>query len=478
MLAQPHEEERALTDIAQTLAPIGERAGRLGVAIADIVGLIADLSAASQKQADDTRTVMGAAADMGAATAELDTSMDASLSLAHETRSVIDSSASVLSAVVDTSARTMHDLGDGALKVRETLENVEVTSRRVHAASAAIGQIARETRLLALNASVEAARAGEAGAGFAIIAQAVKSLADQIQGFSGEIATQLGSMETVLGELRVRAKDNAERARDALEQTKAASEATESLSRLVGSVDTLVAGIERMHAPVKSNGQSFAAVQMGLDALSDSFDQSTSHLGKAEGRAQSILSISEDFILFIAQSGVETSDTPFINLCTERAAMISDVFSRAVGSGKIAMGSLFDDDYRPIPGSNPRQVMTRFVALTDACLPAIQEPVLDFDKRVAFCAAVDRNGYLPTHNLKYAHPQSDDPVWNAAHCRNRRIFDDRTGLSAGRSTKPFLLQTYRRDMGGGQFVLMKDCSVPIIVNGRHWGGLRLAYTVA
>jgi methyl-accepting chemotaxis protein len=30
-------------------------------------------------------------------------------------------------------------------------------------------------------------------------------------------------------------------------------------------------------------------------------------------------------------------------------------------------------------------------------------------------------------------------------------------------------------MGGGTFVMMKDLSAPILVNGRHWGGLRLAY---
>jgi methyl-accepting chemotaxis protein len=88
---------------------------------------------------------------------------------------------------------------------------------------------------------------------------------------------------------------------------------------------------------------------------------------------------------------------------------------------------------------------------------------------------VDLNGYLPTHNRKFSQPQSDDPVWNAANCRNRRIFDDRVGLKAGRNTAPFLLQVYRRDMGGGSFRMMKDLSAPIRVHGRHWGGLRLAY---
>ena len=112
--------------------------------------------------------------------------------------------------------------------------------------------------------------------------------------------------------------------------------------------------------------------------------------------------------------------------------------------------------------------MTKFVTLADVKLPPIQEDVLSADPRITFCVAVDRNGYLPTHNLIYSKPQGPDPVWNAANCRNRRVFNDRTGLSAGRNKRPFLLQTYRRDMGGGTFVLMKDVSAPISVNGRHW----------
>ena len=68
-------------------------------------------------------------------------------------------------------------------------------------------------------------------------------------------------------------------------------------------------------------------------------------------------------------------------------------------------------------------------------------------------------------------------AWNTGNCRNRRILDERVGLKAGQNTRPFLLQVYRRDMGGGVFKVMKDLSAPIIVHGRHWGGLRLAYEV-
>jgi hypothetical protein len=43
------------------------------------------------------------------------------------------------------------------------------------------------------------------------------------------------------------------------------------------------------------------------------------------------------------------------------------------------------------------------------------------------------------------------------------------------NTKPFLLQTCRRDMGGGKFVLMKDLSSPICIRGRHWGAFRMGF---
>lgn len=49
------------------------------------------------------------------------------------------------------------------------------------------------------------------------------------------------------------------------------------------------------------------------------------------------------------------------------------------------------------------------------------------------------------------------------------------GLTAERSTDPSW-QVYRRDMGGGDFAMLKYLSAPIIINGVHWGGLRLVYT--
>jgi len=169
-------------------------------------------------------------------------------------------------------------------------------------------------------------------------------------------------------------------------------------------------------------------------------------------------------------------DQPVIAVGMDAAERIQHVFQRALDEGTLSADDLFDESYQTVDGSDPPQHLTRFTAFTDKELPAIQEPAMESHDAIIFCAAVDRNGYLPTHNLKYCHPQKpDDPVWNAANCRNHRIFNDRTGLAAGRNTEPFLVQSYLRDMGGGNYVLMKDLSVPIYVGGRHWGGVRVGY---
>ena len=85
-------------------------------------------------------------------------------------------------------------------------------------------------------------------------------------------------------------------------------------------------------------------------------------------------------------------------------------------------------------------------------------------------------GRIVRNNARYNQPQRvGDVAWNTANSRNRRIFNDRTGLASARNQRPFLLQTYRRDMGGGQFIVMKEAAAPITVAGRHWGGLRLAF---
>jgi methyl-accepting chemotaxis protein len=173
---------------------------------------------------------------------------------------------------------------------------------------------------------------------------------------------------------------------------------------------------------------------------------------------------------------IHEENTEFVTRAMAAGVELTRTFEQAVASGAIAVDAMFDANYVEIPGSNPVQYYTKFLDWADRALPVFQEAFLAKDSRIAFCAAVDRNGYLPVHNNIYSHPQrSGDVAWNTANSRNRRIFNDPAGLAAGHNQRAYLVQSYARDMGGGNTVMMREIDVPIRVQGRHWGGFRTAY---
>ncbi|MCP3874916.1 MAG: chemotaxis protein [Desulfobacteraceae bacterium] len=138
---------------------------------------------------------------------------------------------------------------------------------------------------------------------------------------------------------------------------------------------------------------------------------------------------------------------------------------------QLTSNQLFDTFYIPIPDTNPQKYNTQYDSLTDIYLLHILDKHLARDKNLIFVVAVDRNGYLPTHNSKYSRFLTGDGDQDTKTNRTKRIFNDRTGLAAARNTKEYLLQKYNRDTGES----LADLSVPIFINQRHWGAIRIGY---
>jgi methyl-accepting chemotaxis protein len=466
-----HREEEPAADAAalrRVVASLAAEASDLGLHLVDIAGSIQDTAAQSREHAtlftrltQSATAIAGANGDIARALGETDT-------LAANARTVLGEQAAQLDgsiAAIDHMVTASNEIGTEISAFSGALADVGRLAD-------AIGTIARQTNLLALNAAIEAARAGDAGKGFAVVAAEVRAL-------SLETSTTTGSIQKTLQALRAR-----------IDRLEAAGEAARisavGVKTTAAQVQGSFSGVEEVMSKILDSASSLAATTGAVDRECSEFARSVSAasaeiirsdemLQGASGKVGEVVTISERIIQATARAGIETPDGPYIRLVQQLADAVSARFSAAVLSGEIGMDALFDRQYRPIPGSDPVQMMARFTDFTDRALPAIQEPALAADGRIAFCAAIDENGYLPTHNRKFSEPQRPgDHAWNTANCRNRRVFNDRVGLAAGRNREPFLVQTYRRDMGGGQFVLMKDISAPILVDGRHWGGLRLA----
>lgn len=459
----------ASDDRQQAITEIARRVGGLSMSIAEVSGEVSDTSQRVDRQAEVFQEIAAQTEEM----ASQSRSVLASASNAVEISGTAEERVAATSQRLTAMVSGITDLIDNVSRISDRLSSLETALQRVAQVSGEVDNISRKTNLLSLNASIEAARAGRHGRGFMVVAQEVKDLSTLTGEATGEIQETISTLSSELRELMKVADKAVSSAGDIRQQTDGIGGEIDALPATLGEVSSAQRDILAATGDIS---QAVGDVRNAVTELSAEVTESSESLKNAIDTMQGLTEASEALTGMTARLGVQTVDTPYIEAVKDLARQVSDVFEQAVASGRITMQDLMDRDYTPVPGSNPQQVMTRFTKFTDAVLPPLQEPMLEFSDKVVFCAAVNQDGYLPTHNKKFSMPQIEGQIeWNTAYARNRRIFDDRVGLAAGQSTRPFLLQAYRRDMGNGEFVMMKDLSAPIYVNGVHWGGVRFAY---
>jgi methyl-accepting chemotaxis protein len=470
-VVQPIKPERSAavpSDSERLVDQLANRIGGLGVELADVAGNLQEVAGRVSNQSDRFGHLQKTAETMVSANHNIASASQAVQTAATSAVNEITQSR----AAVETAVQHIAELIEAVGRIEQRLGAVGTALAQVARVSGSIEAIAKQTNLLALNATIEAARAGAAGRGFAVVASEVKSLAEATRQATHSIGDTVrdldGQVSGLIGE-----------SGDATLRAKNAGEGAQQIQGIIVRVqDGFTAVGREIDGVAKAATSNLAHCDMvieELDHLAKGVDLSSTDLKSADDRVAKLLDLSEGLIDLIATSGVETSDAPLIRVVIDTAKQISAAFESAIARGDIRLEQLMDENYREIPGTDPKQYLTDYVEFTDRILPAIQDPIQKIDPRIVFCVAWAKGGYLPTHNPNYRLPQGKDPVWNNANCRNRRLFNDRAVKKVAANTKPFLLQTYRRDMGGGNFVLMKDVSSPIHVRGRHWGAFRMGF---
>ncbi len=346
----------------------------------------------------------------------------------------------------------------------ETINQMDSESQEIKKIVTLIKSIATQTSLLSLNAAIEAARAGQAGKGFAIVADEVKKLAEEVNIASENIADKINTMLTHIETSIQESKEVSHFA----QVTKTA------VSKSSKSFQTMIRDFE-------SNDDQLQGITASVEELSAANDE-------IHGKVTTINEVSQEVSRLMAD-GQNLSETLYE--ITESLLENNARFKTGTGYGEKVVGealklrrkvqdtlkemynrgiNIFDQNYQPIPGSNPTKYKTCYDDAFADNIQSLTDTLMNSLKSCSFVLCVDSNGYAPTHNSVYAQGITGDPETDRVNSRDKRIFADKAGLKSAKNTKPVLLHSYLRDTGE----VLSEFALPIRIDGKHWGGLRVA----
>ncbi|WP_234707200.1 methyl-accepting chemotaxis protein, partial [Pseudomonas savastanoi] len=311
-------------------------------------------------------------------------------------------------------------------------------------------------------------RAGESGRGFAVVADEVRTLAQNVSKATDDISRNIDAMLQEVSSTH----------EQTIQISHSARETQQVVERASGHFESMIGDFESTNdklADIAAHIQQFATTNTGINERvtriysdSQAIDQRMQHSATAtrdlSGVAEKVQALLGRFVLGHGE----------LDAAITRASQCRDILQVRLAELHNQGVNLFDQSYKLIPGTDPKQYMTGY---TERFAQVCQEECDKLTKgtrggKVTFI--VDNKGYCPVNNSWVSLKPTGDRAVDLPVCRNKRMFSDPIGLRAAGNQQRFLLQTYLRDTGE----IMTEIDVPFFFEGRHWGNLRMGFDAA
>lgn len=162
------------------------------------------------------------------------------------------------------STQQMAAINEIVLDSVKKVEGLNVQSAEISKLVSVIDDISNQTNLLALNAAIEAARAGEHGKGFAVVADEVRKLAEQVQFSVTDISTIVNRIQGETGNVTTALQSGYEEVKRGTTQLNQTNETFEQISV---AVEDMILNINTISGNLNKVAHSSKSINAAIDEM-------------------------------------------------------------------------------------------------------------------------------------------------------------------------------------------------------------------
>ncbi|MBA2658897.1 MAG: MCP four helix bundle domain-containing protein [Nitrosospira sp.] len=256
---------------------------------------IIQLSASSAEILATTTQVASGAAETAAAVSETTATVEEvkqTAQLASQKARHVSDSAQKASSVSQAGRRSADEAIQGMHRIQEQMGSIAESIVQLSEQSHAIGQIiatvndlAEQSNLLAVNAAIEATRAGEQGKSFGVVAQEIRSLAEQSRQATSQVRTILGDIQKATN-VAVLATEQGNKAVEA--GVKQSAETDEAICLLSASINEAAQAATQIAASSQQQMVGMDQVVLAMNNIKQASEQNVTGTKQAEVAAQGL----------------------------------------------------------------------------------------------------------------------------------------------------------------------------------------------